>query len=342
MAVKLQDTAQWAVIILAIGAFVQFFSIHGEDIKEIRSELVRLDVETEGLNVTAFSHEIKNIQTDLQHLNKNLPLTQYREDLQNLLSRVEGLENKMNDSAPTKPIDVENVARFLYSEYKEELRGPQGKRGAIGPQGKGGLQGESGVVDYSRVPASLTNLSPLEMDILLNNIIANSRIKKILQQHQEMATVDSSITTVKKQAVEQENTQKPELTEFALGVRVTLKSCTGQSSTVSCLFFINSKDEDKRITITRDSTLYDQNGNKYSADYAAIANTGKELSRRVGTSVHGDLVRGVNIKTTLQFNEFESSATTISKVAIYAYIYTQKGTQGKHSFEFRDIAINND
>jgi hypothetical protein len=121
--------------------------------------------------------------------------------------------------------------------------------------------------------------------------------------------------------------------EFEGGVNLTLTSCSRKSSSIVCEFIANATQSDVKFSLSNNSSIYDQNGNKYFIKFASIANWNKPFDR-ISADLDGELVRGVDTKVLIHFNA-DNYVTLVSKA------FVSSSVNGKDSsFTFRDITMN--
>ena len=128
--------------------------------------------------------------------------------------------------------------------------------------------------------------------------------------------------------------------EFGQGVKVTLQSCSRQSNSVICEFNANAVDDDVAMHIYGSSAIYDQNGNKYIANYASISNF-KSSFKRSTSRLEGELIKGVDTKIKIRFSSVDSNAIIlVSKAMLNSYIKGNSQRRGdKYEFSFRNVKI---
>lgn len=125
--------------------------------------------------------------------------------------------------------------------------------------------------------------------------------------------------------------------EFGMGVNLTLDRCIKKASAVSCEFTANAIDDDVLLYIFGSSAIYDQRGNKYMSQYAAIANSRSSL-KNSRASMSGDLVRTVDTPVVVRFNDVDDSAESVSKVMMNTSI-NNTNSGSRHTFAFRGVKI---
>ena len=133
-----QEKFQWGVIATAIAVFTTFSSNHGNKIGDLRENYVRLEVETKDvreMDVTNIQQNMDKIELSLQRISKNQTSPQLNIEVQKLHDRIIKLEKENATLISNESTRVEDVAKFLFSEHKDQLRGPQGLRGERGVEG---------------------------------------------------------------------------------------------------------------------------------------------------------------------------------------------------------------
>ena len=126
--------------------------------------------------------------------------------------------------------------------------------------------------------------------------------------------------------------------EFGLGLNMVLDSCGRQGSMVSCNLAVNSNDGDVTFYIYGRSSIYDQNGRKYSPNYVSVANFKAALKDEY-SYVKSELVKGVDTNIKIRFSNVPEDASAISKVKIASHV-SGKGVNSANDYEFRNVKIN--
>ncbi len=129
--------------------------------------------------------------------------------------------------------------------------------------------------------------------------------------------------------------------ESGQGVQVTLTGCSKQSSSVTCQFIATSLNSDVSMNLYSSSAIYDQNGNKYTVNSIAMANFKKtfKLGPSYGETLDGELIKGVDTKISVNFNEIDSGAVMVSKAMLNSTIKDARSNSESQTFSFHDIKI---